>query len=149
MLSDMTIALIAHDGMKKRMVEFAIDHELDLSQFKRILSTGGSGREVIANTRSLNDLVVRCQSGPKVGDIEIATEILRGNCHAVVLFVKPLNLHLHIDDIRVVFGACMIRDNMRMFTNEMSAREWMQRVIRPSRGTLPQPSGSDGLPQSV
>lgn len=149
MVSDMTIALIAHDGMKKRMVEFAIDHERDLSQFKRILSTGGTGREVIANTRALNDLVVRYQSGPKGGDIEIATEILRGDCHAVVFFVDPLNPHPHIEDIRVVFGACMIRDDVRMLTNEMSAREWMQRVVRPSRGTRPQVIGSDGLPQSV
>ncbi|MBI5646917.1 MAG: methylglyoxal synthase [Ignavibacteriae bacterium] len=130
-LSDMTIALIAHDAMKERMVEFAIDHEHELDKFERILSTGTTGREVAANTRNLYKKIVRYQSGPKGGDIEIATEILYGDCHAVVFFIDPLHPHPHIEDIRVVFGACMIQDHVRMLTNEMQAREWMQRVVRP------------------
>jgi methylglyoxal synthase len=130
-ISEKTIALIAHDAMKNRMVEFAIDHDPDLEKFDRILSTGTTGREVMANTRRLMNKVVRYQSGPKGGDIEIATEILFGDCHIVVFFVDPLHPHPHVEDIRVVFGACMIQDQVRMLTNEMQAREWMQRVVRP------------------
>jgi methylglyoxal synthase len=129
-VSEMTIALIAHDQMKERMVEFAIDNEPELDKFARILSTGTTGREVAANTRNLDKKLHRYHSGPKGGDIEIATEILFGECHVVVFFVDPLRPHPHVEDIRVVFGACMIQDQVRMLTNEMQAREWMQRVVR-------------------
>ncbi len=129
---EMTIALIAHDEMKSRMVEFAIDFERELSLFKRILTTGTTGRQVADAAPKLekDKKIYRYHSGPKGGDIEIATEILLGRCHVVVFFVDPLNPHPHIEDIRVVFGACMIRDQVRMLTNEMQAREWMGRVVR-------------------
>ena len=125
-----TIALIAHDEMKARMIEFAIDNENELSKFQRIISTGTTGREVAANTRTLEDKIDRYHSGPKGGDIEIATEILYGRCDVVFFFIDPLNPHPHIEDIRVVFTACMINDKVRMLTNEMQAREWIQRVVR-------------------
>lgn len=125
-----TIALISHDNMKSRMIEFAIDHERELAKFERILATGTTGREILANTRTLEDKVKRYRSGPKGGDIEIATELLFGRCHAVIFFTDPLNPHPHIEDIRVVLGSCMLKDNVRMFTNEMQARDWMQRVVR-------------------
>jgi methylglyoxal synthase len=125
-----TIALISHDEMKSRMIEFAIDHERELARFKRILATGTTGREVIANTRTLEDKVNRYRSGPKGGDIEIATEILFGRCHVVIFFIDTLNPHPHIEDIRVVLASCMLKDKVRMLTNEMQARDWMERVVR-------------------
>jgi methylglyoxal synthase len=129
-VSRMTIALIAHDEMKPRMVEFAVDHEAELAQFGRIISTGTTGRDVGEAAPRLRDKIHRYSSGPKGGDIEIATEILFGSCHVVVFFVDPLHPHPHIEDIRVVFGACMVQDQVRMLTNEMQAREWMDRVVR-------------------
>ncbi len=42
----------------------------------------------------------------------------------------PLHPHPYIEDIRVVFGACMIQDKVHMLTNEMQAREWMERVVK-------------------
>lgn len=107
---DMTIALIAHDEMKERMISFAIDHENELSKFGTILATGTTGREVEAAT-SLK--IYRYHSGPKGGDIEMATEILLGRCHIVIFFIDPLNPHPHIDDIRTVFEACMIREKVK------------------------------------
>src|SRR6185295_7554469 len=117
-IQDMTIALIAHNEMKDRMIEFAIDFERELSRFKHILSTGTTGREVAANTRILHDKIYRYRSGPKGGDIEIANQILFGRCHVVIFFIDPLNPHPHIEDIRVVLGACMLQPNVRMLTNE-------------------------------
>jgi methylglyoxal synthase len=128
---DMTIALIAHDEMKSRMIEFAVDHEDELNRFNTILSTGTTGREVAAATSQQIDLkMVRHHSGPKGGDIEIATAILYGLCDVVIFFVDPLKPHPHIEDIRVVFQACMVSDQVVMITNEMHAREFMSRVVR-------------------
>jgi methylglyoxal synthase len=127
---DTTIALIAHDEMKPRMVDFAIDNEHILARFGRILTTGTTGQAVANATHTLGPKIYRYHSGPKGGDIEIATEILFGRCHVVVFLVDPLHSHAHIEDIRVVFGACMIQDHVRMLTNEMQAREWIERVAR-------------------
>jgi methylglyoxal synthase len=128
---DMTIALIAHDEMKNRMIDFAIDHETELMKFGSILSTATTGREVsAATTEEMYRKMHRYHSGPKGGDIELATEILFGQCHVVIFFVDPLRPHPHIEDIRVVFEACMIKDQVVMITNEMHAREFMSRVVR-------------------
>lgn len=130
-LADMTIALIAHDGMKARMVDFAADHEPELARFGTILATGTTGREVAAATsRTIEERMIRFHSGPKGGDIEIATMILYGLCDVVIFFVDPLNPHAHIDDIRVVFQACMESDQVLMITNEMHARDFMARTVR-------------------
>ena len=126
----MTVALISHDEMKLRMSDFAIDCEQELAEFKRILSTGTTGRLVAESAPDIAQKIYRYHSGPKGGDIEIATEILFGQCHVVIFFVDPLNPHPHIEDIRVVFGACMIEDKVRMLSNEMQAREWIDRVVR-------------------
>lgn len=127
---ELTIALIAHDSMKPRMVEFTVDFEFELARFKRILTTGTTGREILGATTMLKDKIQPYNSGPKGGDIEIATEILFDRCQVVIFFVDPLHPHPHTDDIRVVFGAAMRRATVRMLANEMQAREWMGRVVR-------------------
>jgi methylglyoxal synthase len=131
LFAEMTIALIAHDEMKTRMIEFVTDHERELNKFGTILATGTTGREVAAATsREIDKKMVRHHSGPKGGDIEIATAILYGFCDVVIFFVDPLKPHPHIEDIRVVFQACMVSDQVVMITNEMHAREFMSRVVR-------------------
>lgn len=132
---EQTVALIAHDAMKDRMVDFAIQYENELSKFKRILATGTTGQEVENVCRKLREekKIRRCLSGPKGGDIEIATEILFGRCHIVIFFIDPLHPHAHIDDIRVVFSACMAEianNEVRMLTNEVQAREWIEEAVR-------------------
>lgn len=127
----MTIALIAHDEMKGRMIDFAIDHEAELDAFGTIIATGTTGREVAAATSErISNKMVRLHSGPKGGDIEIATAVLYDKCDVVIFFVDPLRPHPHIEDIRVVFQACMVREHVVMITNEMHAREFMSRVVR-------------------
>jgi methylglyoxal synthase len=129
--SSMTIALIAHNEMKQRMIEFAIDHESELAKFRTILATGTTGREVMsATTDRIHNRIRRCHSGPEGGDIEIATAILYNRCHVVIFFIDPLHPHPHIEDIRVVFQACMVRDQVIMITNEVHARDFMSRVVR-------------------
>lgn len=137
-----TIALIAHDEMKSRMIDFAIQYENELDNFQRILATGTTGQEIINACKKLreNNKVRRCLSGPKGGDIEIATEILFNRCHIVVFFIDPLHPHPHIDDIRVVFSACMaeiLNNDVRMLTNQVQAWEWMEAAVRHYRKVKP------------
>ena len=120
---EMTIALIAHDRMKKAMVKFARDHKQGLRRFHTILTTGTTGRLVRRATALKN--IFRYNSGPEGGDIQIATEILFSQCDAVIFFIDPLNPHPHIDDIRVVIAACMRHDHVRLVTNPQQGKDWM------------------------
>ncbi|MGZ4902599.1 MAG: hypothetical protein ACXV5E_04355 [Halobacteriota archaeon] len=136
--SDQTIALIAHDEMKQRMVDFSLEYEDELCAFKRVLTTGHTGEEVESACRRLRakGTIRRFLTGPKGGDIEIATEIIFNRCHVVVFFVDPLHPHAHIDDVRVVFGVCMAEiegNDVRLLTNEFHAREWMENAVRRRR----------------
>ncbi len=124
------IALISHDAMKDRMLDFVIDFEHELFRFKSIVATGTTGKLIQEASPILAEKVHRYHSGPKGGDIEIATEILCGGCHVVIFFVDTLHPHPHTEDIRVIFGACMINDEVRMLSNEIQARDWMDRMIR-------------------
>jgi methylglyoxal synthase len=127
------VALISHDEMKPRMLDFVTDYEHELRKFRKILATGTTGRLIQEAAPSLASRVYRYHSGPKGGDVEIATEILFGGCHVVIFFVDPLHPHPHTEDIRVVFGACMINDQVRMLSNEVQARDWMDRIVRGRR----------------
>ena len=130
---EQTIALVAHDDMKEKMVDFAVQYETELSKFGRILTTVTTAQMIKNACKKLQNKVYSCLSGPEGGDIEIATEIWFGRCHIVIFFIDPLHPHPHIDDIRVVFGACMaeIQDNdVRMLTNEVMAREWIEEAVR-------------------
>lgn len=128
------LALISHDQMKDRMVEFVVDYERELNEhFDQIITTGTTGKLIQEASRVLRGKVFPYYSGPKGGDIEIALEIARGLIGSVVFFIDPLRPHPHIDDIRVVIGACMM-SQVRMLTNERQAREWMESK-RSERGT--------------
>ena len=129
-LKKTVIALISHDEMKSRMLDFVTDYEQELSKFKSIVATGTTGKLIQDASPILAKNVKRYHSGPKGGDIEIATEILFGGCHVVIFFVDPLHPHPHVEDIRVVFGSCMINNDVRMLSNEVQARDWMDRMIR-------------------
>jgi len=124
------VALISHDEMKERMLDFVIDYEHELAKFKSIVATGTTGKLIQEASPVLANKVQRYHSGPKGGDIEIATEVLCGGCHVVIFLVDPLHPHPHIEDVRVVFGACMINDQVRMLSNEIQARDWMDIVVR-------------------
>jgi methylglyoxal synthase len=120
------LALIAHDDMKDRMAEFALDYDRELDEgFAKILTTSTTGNRVKEVAPRLSQKIHTYHSGPKGGDIQIAAEIILGLVDVVIFFVDPLHPHPHIDDIRVVFGACMMQP-VRMLSNERQAREWMR-----------------------
>jgi methylglyoxal synthase len=126
-----TVALIAHDEMKERMIDFVVEYEREIdNEFKHILATATTGTHIKAVAPSLEQKLIRVQSGPKGGDIEIATDILYGRCHHVIFFTDPLSPHPHLADIRTVFAACMLQDDVRVFTTDYCARLWAERVRR-------------------
>jgi methylglyoxal synthase len=146
-----TLALIAHNEMKPRIEEFVLDYRDELQNFKRIITTGTTGKVVEDMAPELADKVRRYNSGPKGGDIEIAAEMIFHRCEVAVFLVDPLSAHPHNEDIKVLFGAAIL-NQVRLLTNERQARSWMDRTggavdkcaeytdwlkDRPARGMLP------------
>ncbi len=125
-IGEMTIALIAHDGMKEEMVDFVKKYRRVLERFNRILATGDTGRKVKEAAGELK--VFPYRPGPEGGDIQIATEALYDQCHAVIFFTNPLRPHPHPEDIRTLFAVCMIQDKIEILANDIHARRWMDRL---------------------
>lgn len=122
-----TLALIAHNEMKSRIEDFAIDYQRQLKKFGRIITTGTTGKVVQDAVPEVSSKVRRYNSGPKGGDIEIAVEMIFKRCDVAVFLVDPLSAHPHSEDIKVLFGAAIL-NGVRLLTNERQARAWMDRT---------------------
>jgi methylglyoxal synthase len=111
-----TIALIAHDGKKVEMVEFAKTHLERLAQFD-LIATGSTGR-IVSVATGLTVKAVR--HGPGGGDVQIAAQILEGHVQAVFFFVEPMEAHPHDPDIQTLMRICNI-ENVPLATNPATA----------------------------
>jgi len=95
-----SLALVAHDARKTEMVAFVMRHRDKLRQIVdrggRLLATGTTGGLVQRHT---DVPVIRYDSGPKGGDIQIAHEARKGRCNGIIFFMDPLSAQPHIEDI--------------------------------------------------
>ena len=79
------IALIAHDQMKDRMVEWAEKHRAQLAQCD-IVSTGTTGGRIMERCPELQ--ITRMKSGPLGGDQQIGALIAEGRIGSIRLLVR-------------------------------------------------------------
>ena len=111
-----TLALIAHDGRKTELLQFAHDNRDALSGFD-LVATATTGQMLADAGFS----VTRMLSGPKGGDAQIAAMVAEGRCHAVVFFRDPLGKHPHDPDISMLMRICDVHD-VPLATNPPTAR---------------------------
>ena len=90
------IALIAHDGQKKDMREWAVWNKELLSRFE-IFATQSTG-ELVADATGLP--VELLLSGPYGGDAQIGAMIARRDLEIVVFFWDPLSTQPHAADVQ-------------------------------------------------
>ena len=112
-----TVALIAHDGKKDEMIEFAKEHKETLANY-RLIGTGTTGG-LIREQVGLN--VDRMMSGPIGGDVQIAARVVDGEVSAVIFFVDQLAKHPHDPDIQTLLRLCNVH-NVPLATNPATAR---------------------------
>lgn len=110
-----TIALIAHDGKKAELLDFANEHRAFLERFQ-LIATGTTGRLLGA----LGIKVKPYLSGPIGGDAQIAADVATGACHAVIFFRDPLGNHPHDPDISMLMRICDVH-NVPLATNPATA----------------------------
>ena len=135
-LATQTVALIAHDALKQRMVEFAASHFDLLSRFASRVGTGTTGG-------LLNDLawsrgwpagqpwVTRYQSGPMGGDAQIAELVLDRRCHKTIFFEDPHVARQHEADIQLLERAvCTATLDTSCFNSPAMAERWAAALAR-------------------
>lgn len=100
------IALVAHDGLKQDMVEWA-QWNAPLLRDHEIWATRHTG-QLVSKTAGLN--VRLLLSGPEGGDAQIGAMIAGGELDLVVFLWDPLATQPHETDVRSVLRLAVLHD---------------------------------------
>lgn len=100
------VALIAHDNLKPKMVEWARTNKAVLSGF-RLFATGTTGKQLETEVQ----LPVTCfKSGPLGGDQQIGAGVAEGKIDAIIFFWDPLAPHPHDVDVKALLRIAVVYD---------------------------------------
>ena len=111
-----TIALIAHDGKKHDMVNWALQHK-DVLQDYKLCGTGTTAR-LIAEATGLQ--VKGYLSGPLGGDLQIGAKMAEKAVDMVVFFWDPLSAQPHDPDVKALLRIAVVYD-IPIATNRATA----------------------------
>lgn len=111
-----TIALIAHDGKKHDMVNWALQHK-DVLQAYKLCGTGTTAK-LIAEATGLQ--VKGYLSGPLGGDLQIGAKMAEKAIDMVVFFWDPLSAQPHDPDVKALLRIAVVYD-IPIATNRATA----------------------------
>jgi methylglyoxal synthase len=106
MATRLRIALIAHDGRKHEMVEWALWNRAFLARAD-LCATRTTG-ELIAGAAGVK--VKLLLSGPHGGDAQIGAMIAQRELDLVVFFWDPRATHAHDADVRALLRLAVLHD---------------------------------------
>ena len=102
------IALVAHDNLKKDLVEW-VNWNWNLLLNHQLICTGTTGRlveealaERIDQEHPLKHNIVRLKSGPFGGDQQLGAMIVDGNIDVLIFFWDPMQPHPHDVDVKAL-----------------------------------------------
>lgn len=100
------IALIAHDNMKKDLIEWCITH-YDILKNHKLCGTGTTARMI---TDKSGMLVKGYNSGPLGGDQQIGAKIVEGKIDLIIFFSDPLTAQPHDPDVKALLRIAQVYD---------------------------------------
>ena len=101
-----TIALIAHDGKKRELIEWCAENQEILK--KHTLCGTGTTAMLVAEKTGLP--VKGYNSGPLGGDQQIGAKIVEGVVDFVVFFSDPLEAQPHDPDVKALLRIAQVYD---------------------------------------
>jgi methylglyoxal synthase len=110
------IALVAHDGRKQDMREWA-EFNRDLPARHSLFATGTTGRML---SEEVGLPATRFHSGPLGGDQQIGARIADGEIDLLVFFWDPLEPHPHDHDVKALLRVAVLW-NIPVACNRASA----------------------------
>lgn len=114
----MEIAIIAHDGKKRQMIEFVLLNRAFLSSDAiTLIATGTTG--TLMEQEGFK--VLKMLSGPLGGDAQIAARVAEEKTQMVLFFKDPLGKHPHEPDINMLLRVTDVH-NIPLATNLATAQ---------------------------
>lgn len=100
------IVLIAHDAMKKEIIEWArFNREALVS--KRLFATRSTGEEIVSGVGLPVNLL---RHGPEGGDAQVGAMIAEAKVDMLVFFWDPLSPHPHDVDVKALLRLAVLHD---------------------------------------